>query len=103
MNRWKRLFAGGLALVVVLVVGVIALALLLPGPAAAAPTADSISWQVLASGGQTMSSAHYTMLSTAGQPVAGTATSANYGLLSGYWYGLQDFLRQIFLPIILRP
>ena len=52
-------------------------------------------------GGATMSSANYLMLSTAGQPVSGTAASGNYSLLSGYWYGFQDFVRTILLPAIM--
>lgn len=101
MNRWKRLLLGGLAVVAVIAVALVALALVLPAPAAASPTATDLSWQVIASGGQTVSSSSYTMLSTAGQPVAGPASSTNYSLLSGYWQSFQAAIREIFLPIVL--
>ena len=31
----------------------------------------------------------------------GTASSSGYSMLSGYWYGFQTFVREVFLPIIL--
>lgn len=100
MNRWKRLLLGGLLVVVVVFVGAVALAILLPAPAAAAPTATDLTWQVVASGGQTMSSTSYTMLSTSGQPVAGPASSSSYSLLSGFWQSFQAAIQEIFLPVI---
>ena len=66
----------------------------------AAPAATALSWQVIASGGQTMSSSSYTMMSTAGQPVAGAAEGANHTLLSGFWYGFQETVRRLLLPFI---
>lgn len=102
MNRWKRLLMGGLVAVAILAVAMVALALVLPAPAAAAPAATDLTWQVVASGGQTMTSTSFSMLSTAGQPVVGPSSSASYSLLSGYWYGIQAAIREIFLPIILR-
>lgn len=101
MNRRRRLLLGGLAVVAVLAVGLVALALIMPAPATAAPTAPDLTWQVLASGGQTVSSPSYTMLSTAGQPVAGPSSSANYTLVSGYWQSFQAAIRELFLPIVL--
>jgi len=65
-----------------------------------APTATDLTWQVVAAGGQTMSSSSYTLLSTAGQPVAGTASGGSYTVLSGYWYGFQEFVRTLLLPFI---
>lgn len=103
MNRWKRLLLGGLVVAAILALGLVALALVLPAPVAAAPTGYDLTWQVLASGGQTMSGTSYTMMSTAGQPVVGPASSAHYSLLSGYWQSLQAAIRDIFLPIVLRP
>lgn len=102
MRNWKRLLTAGLLLAVLLFGAAVVAALALPGPAAPAAPPD-LSWQVIASGGTTLSSASYTMLSTTGQPVAGQASSANYSLLSGYWTGFQEFVRTILLPVLLRP
>ena len=85
-----------LVVALLLVVAVVAALALEP----AAPMATDLSWQVIASGGQTMSGPSFTMLSTAGQPVAGAAGSANHTLLSGFWYGLQETVRQLLLPFI---
>ncbi|MEZ4519427.1 MAG: hypothetical protein R3C44_22235 [Chloroflexota bacterium] len=101
MNQWKRLLLGGLVLLIIGGLGLVMLALVLPAPAAAAPAASDISWQVIASGGQTVSSSSYTMLSTAGQPIAGPASSSSYSLLSGYWQTFQEAIRQLLLPIVL--
>jgi len=67
----------------------------------AAPAATDLSWQVIASGGQTMSGPSYTMLSTTGQPVAGAAVGADHTLLSGFWYGFQETVRRLLLPFII--
>lgn len=97
MHKWKRL-----ALIVLLVAalafaGAVVAALALEP---SAPAADSLSWQVIASGGQTMSGGSYTMLSTVGQPVAGQATGGSYTLMSGYWQTFQAAVRSILLPFI---
>jgi hypothetical protein len=69
----------------------------------AAPSAGySLTWDVLANGGTTMSSAHFRMQSTAGQPLTAVSTSGDLRLKSGYWYGLQDVLRRVFLPLLDR-
>lgn len=99
MNRIQRLLLGGLVIVAVVALGLVALALILPAPAAASPAATDLTWQVIASGGQTVSSPSYTLLSTAGQPVAGPSSSTSYSLLSGYWQTFQAAVREIFLPI----
>jgi hypothetical protein len=102
MRTWKRLsVVTVLVLALALVVAVaVALATPLP-PAPAAADAYQINWQVLADGGQTMSSGSYRMLSTAGQPVTGPASSDNYSLLSGYWNAFHAAVRGILLPIII--
>ncbi|MBK8909205.1 MAG: hypothetical protein IPM60_15385 [Rhodospirillales bacterium] len=75
MRTWKRILM--LALVAALLLFAVAVvAALALDPAA--PAANSVTWQVVASGGQTMSSASYTMMSTAGQPVAGQVSGDNY-------------------------
>ena len=58
-----------------------------------------VTWNVVGSGGTTMSSSSYTVLSTTGQPVAGPASGDTYTLHSGYW---QEFLYRILLPLIMK-
>ena len=104
MKKWRHLSLLFLALLVVLfAVWVTILAI---GPEAmaepAAPMAHQITWDVLANGGTTMSSGSYTLLSTAGQLAAGKSASSGYTLLSGYWAGIQEFVTEVFLPVILR-
>lgn len=97
MRTWKRLLLiVTVALLLLFVAAVVAALALEP----AAPAATDLSWQVIASGGQTMSSASFTMLSTSGQPVTGTASGASYTVLSGYWYGFQEFIRTLLMPFI---
>ncbi len=69
--------------------------------AAAEIQASDLSWNVVANGGATMSSASYTIMATAGQPAVGEMSSANHSLLAGYWTGLVSYLEEIFLPLIL--
>lgn len=97
-----------LLLIVVLVVAAAGLSLfLLSAPAVAqqpaAPQQTSLSWDVtwnvVGSGGTTMSSSSYTLLSTTGQPIAGPAASDSYTLHSGYW---QELLYRILLPFIVK-
>jgi len=61
-----------------------------------------MTWDVFASGGATMSSTHYRMLSTAGQPLTAVSASANRSLKSGYWYAFQDVVRRVFMPLLNR-
>ena len=99
MHKWKRLLLISLVLVLALLL-VAAVAALALEPAA--PAATTMTWDVVASGGATLSSSSYTMLSTAGQPVTGTMSGDNYSLLSGYWQGLQEIVRNLFMPFISR-
>lgn len=76
----------GAAVLIALLVG-----LSFPGTKAVANPEDTTAnyilfWDVVASGGPPLTSTHYIMLSTTGQPVIGTAKSAHYSLHSGYWY-----------------
>lgn len=81
--------------------------LLLSAPALAqqpeAPQQTSLSWDVtwdvVGSGGTTMSNSSYTLLSTTGQAVAGPASGETYTLHSGYW---QELLYRILLPFIVK-
>ena len=97
MRRGKRLAVIGLMVALLLFVAAVVAALALEPTA---PAATDLSWPVVAAGGQTMSSSSYTLLSTAAQPVAGTASGGSYSVLSGYWYGFQEFVRTLLLPFI---
>ncbi len=58
-------------------------------PAAQKPNApragEQINWDVIASGGGTMSSANFVLDGTIGQTVAGPSSSASFVLNSGFW------------------
>lgn len=54
-------------------------------------------WNVSASGGGTISSAHFRLSSTIGQPVIGNFDSAHFEHRAGFW---QELIYRIFLPII---
>lgn len=53
------------------------------------------------SGGPT-NSANYAVNFTVGQTVIGSASSTNYGVGLGYWYGADVCLRCLYLPLIMR-
>ena len=46
---------------------------------------ETITWQVISSGGTAAASANYSMSGTAGQTAVGSGQSENYGLNHGYW------------------
>jgi hypothetical protein len=98
MRSWKRLTLIALVVLVALFVAAVVAALALEP---AAPAQTDLSWQVIASGGATMTGPSYTMMSTTGQPVAGVATGSDHTLLSGYWFGFQTFIRNLFMPFII--
>lgn len=60
---------------------------------------SNISWSVVAGGGNTMSSANYTLKSTVGQPVIGNFSSASYEVANGFWQSIFNTLKT-FLPLI---
>jgi hypothetical protein len=99
-NHPRIFFAGALLLILFSLLALTAVGAL------ARPTEPEanygMTWDVFASGGTTMSSTHYRMLSTAGQPLTAVSTSTNRSLKSGYWYGLQDVVRRLFLPLVNR-
>ncbi len=97
-RKLMRLVLMGLVVGLLLFVAAVVAALALEP---AAPSAADLSWQVMAAGGSTMSSSSYTLLSTTGQPVAGTAGGADHTLLSGYWYGFQQFVWTVLLPVVM--
>ena len=61
----------------------------------------SIDWSVIAAGGGDISSAHFRLSSTLGQPTVGETSSPHYETCSGCWCGL-DFMKRLFLPLMLR-
>ena len=58
-----------------------------------------LDWNVVASGGNTSSSAHFGLASTTGQTVIGNSNSANFAHRAGFW---QARLYRVFLPFIVR-
>ncbi|MCP4420945.1 MAG: hypothetical protein GY805_30410 [Chloroflexi bacterium] len=58
-----------------------------------------LDWNVVASGGNTMSSAHFGLASTTGQTTIGNSSSANFAHRAGFW---QTLLHRIFLPYIAK-
>ncbi len=102
MQFWKQNGKLLLLVLVVILLGWLALTLAAP-PAAAGPQAVQavdLSWNVVANGGTTMSSASYTIMSTSGQPAAAESASGSYSLISGYWAGLRAFISDLFLPVV---
>lgn len=97
MRTWKRVIIVGLVVALLLFAAAVVAALALEP---AAPAATELNWQVVASGGTTMNSASYMMMSTTGQPVTGEISGSSYSLLSGYWHGFQGFVRSVLLPFI---
>jgi hypothetical protein len=102
MHTWKQNSVLLLLVVAAVLFGWIVLTLAVPR-AAADPQAVDLTWNVVANGGATMSSASYTLLSTSGQPAAGEIAGSSYSLISGYWADLRTFLQEIFLPTVRRP
>jgi hypothetical protein len=97
MNR-KRIPFITLALLVLLVL----LALPLTGLVRAESAGFSIGWWTVDGGGGTSTSASFTLNGTAGQPDAGSLTSANFSLAGGFWGGRPGLvlLRPLYLPVI---
>jgi hypothetical protein len=70
--------------------------------AAGPPNDYSVAPEVIASGGQTSSSASYTVMSTLGQPAVGSGGSQTYNLCSGYWCDTSIPNLHTYLPVIRR-
>ena len=60
-----------------------------------------LDWNVVGTGGGTISSAHFTVSSTIGQPTVGTVDSAHFEVCTGYWCWL-DRVASIFLPLVMK-
>jgi hypothetical protein len=59
-----------------------------------------LDWNVVGTGGGTISSDHFTVSSTMGQPAIGTVNSDHFDVCTGYWCWF-DYIAKIFLPLIL--
>jgi hypothetical protein len=57
--------------------------------------------EVLASGGQAASSANYSFVSTLGQPLIGSNSSATYSTCSGFWCEIPAQYT-VMLPLVLK-
>ena len=59
----------------------------------------NIGWNVVAGGGNIMSSTSYTLKSTVGQPVIGEFSSVSFEVQNGFWQSIFNQLKT-FLPLI---
>lgn len=105
MHKRKRFYMALLVIGVLSIGAVVLLAFSVMG-AVAEPLPDSPSfsftWDVVGSGGTTMSSASYTVLSTSGQAAVGETSSTGFTLQSGYWAGIKEWIYEIFLPLLMK-
>lgn len=99
MRKRKKLLLAMLLIIIVAGIGVASMFIWSPASAEQPTIVEQgpITWDVIASGGTTMSSGSFIMLSTTGQPIAGPASGPDHTLLSGYW---QAFVDRVLLPII---
>jgi len=56
---------------------------------------------IVASGGQAASSASYSFVSTLGQPVIGSSSSASHSACSGFWCQI-PLIYKVLLPVVLK-
>ncbi len=61
----------------------------------------NLDWNVSANGGGTITSTHYQVSSTIGQPATGISGSNNFEICSGFWCKVLAFF-EINLPLIYR-
>jgi hypothetical protein len=59
----------------------------------------SLAWNVMGQGGGKISSAHFKVHSSIGQPAVGNMSSTSFKLHTGFW---QNFIRKVFLPLVIR-
>ncbi len=90
-----------------MVLALIALLFALVAGAVLAQTSASynLEWHVIGGGGEPVTSANYTVNSTAGQGSASPpySVSSSYAVSGGYWFGDGiTILYSIYLPIVLR-
>jgi hypothetical protein len=102
MNR-LRLFALIGLLAIVLAAGLLALA---PTAGAEPSVTYDLSWSTIDGGGGTSTgtgpNGTYSLSGTVGQPDAGTLSSPTYTLAGGFWAGVFDALKRLFLPVVVR-
>ncbi len=88
-----------------ILLGLLAVALV-TGIALAKNSANyAIPWDVLGGGGNEMASTGFQVRGTVGQTSIGPASSANYRLGAGYWYGFGPVSipqNYIYLPVLLK-
>ena len=92
MTRTRTVRAG-LALVVVLLVGV---------GWAGASAGPAIDWEVLSGGGAPASAGQVTLNGSLGQTAIGPSTGGELSLGAGFWYGLGGGPYRVYLPITLK-
>lgn len=80
---------------------VCALLLLASTTLAGASTHYALTSDVLATGGQPISSANYSIVSTVGQPLIGSNGTVTYSACSGYWCEIIT-RNDVYLPLILK-
>lgn len=80
----------------------VVLFLLLSGIVALALNGYELNWYVIGGGGSAVTGGGYTMDSTVGQPVVGSASGGSYGLNTGFWqeFALPEI--RVFLPVMLK-
>ena len=102
----KRFLLPGSLVLLLVVLAVGSGALHLASPAAAQTSASyNLEWHVVGGGGGPVTSASYTVNSTAGQKAASPPYSANshYTVSGGYWFsGSPTPIWQIYLPLVFR-
>jgi hypothetical protein len=59
-----------------------------------------LDWNVIGSGGGDMTSTHFQMSNTIGQPTVGAKSSDHYDLCDGFWCAVGHFIQGLFLPLI---
>ncbi len=69
---------------------------------AAQSRAVSLNWVVIGAGGIGATGGDVSIQSTLGQPVVGVVSEGDVIIQSGFWYGLAEFLYQLFLPLLMR-
>jgi len=62
----------------------------------------ALNWNVIGTGGGNIQSSHFKSSNTFGQPTTGHIDSAHYQTCPGFWCGAINFVKRIFLPIILK-
>ncbi len=105
MLKRRRKYATWLVIGVGVIGAGVLLALLVTSAIAeplSASDSFEITWDVIANGGTTMSSTSYTLVSTSGQAYVGETSSVSYSLYSGFWSYWVRYVRDVFLPLILK-